>query len=83
MFIERSEKAVKCKICCRDVQENEFCNLHLEAYKNIVAKFDVWTRASGIIWSEYLVVIQKNSLTGVWAKEVAKHLIEEGNQNVK
>jgi hypothetical protein len=24
--------------------------------------------------------IQKNSLTGVWAKEVAKYLIEEENQ---
>ena len=29
---------------------------------------------------EYLVEIQKNSLTGVWAKEVAKYLIEEENQ---
>jgi hypothetical protein len=29
---------------------------------------------------EYLVEIQKNSLTGAWAKEVAKHLIEEENQ---
>jgi len=26
---------------------------------------------------EYLLDIQKNSLTGVWAKEVAKYLIEE------
>ena len=73
---------MKCKICSRDVQAEGFCNLHLKAYKNIVDKFDVWTRASGLIWSKYLVEIQKNSLTGEWAKEVAKHLIEEGNLNV-
>ena len=74
---------MKCKICSRDAQENVFCNLHLKAYTNIVDKFDVWKKASDIVWSEYLVVIQKNSLTGEWAKEVAKHLIEEENQNVK
>jgi hypothetical protein len=74
---------VKCKICRKDAQTNGFCILHLKAYKNIVDKFDMWTKALGIGWSEYLVVIQKNSLTGEWAKEVAKHLIEEENQNVK
>jgi hypothetical protein len=28
----------------------------------------------------YLAEIQKNSLTGIWAKEVAKYLIEEEHQ---
>ena len=74
---------MKCKICGRDAQENGFCNLHLKAYNNIIDKFDVWKKASDMVWSEYLVEIQKNSLTGEWAKEVAKHLIEEENQNVK
>ena len=57
--------------------------MHLKAYNNIIDKFDVWKKASDMVWSEYLVEIQKNSLTGEWAKEVAKHLIEEENQNVK
>jgi hypothetical protein len=74
---------VKCKICGRDAQAKGFCNLHLKAYENIVDKFDIWTKASGLIWSDYLIEIQKNSLTGEWAKEVAKHLIEEGNRNAK
>ena len=73
---------MKCKICERNAEANGFCNLHLEAYKNIIDKFDAWSRASGLNWSEYLVEIQKNSLTGEWAKEVAKHLIEEEKQNV-
>jgi hypothetical protein len=83
LSLERNEKSVKCKICGRDVQEKGFCNLHLKAYMNIVDKLNVWNKASGITWDEYLVEIQKNSLTGEWAKEVAKHLIEEEDQNVK
>jgi hypothetical protein len=72
---------MKCKICGRDAQKKGFCNLHLKAYENIVEKFDVWKKASGIIWSEYLVEIQKNSLTGEWAKEVIKDLIVEQKGN--
>jgi hypothetical protein len=29
--------------------------------------------ASGMLWIDYLVAIQKNSLTGEWAKDVVKH----------
>jgi hypothetical protein len=74
---------VKCKICSKDAQENGFCMLHLKAYQNIIDKFDVWKKASDTLWSQYLVEIQKNSLTGEWAKEVAKYLIKEENGNVK
>jgi hypothetical protein len=74
---------VKCKICCREAQENGFCALHLKAYKNILDKFNTWKKASDISWIQYLIEIQKNSLTGEWAKEVTKHLIEEENRNVK
>jgi hypothetical protein len=37
----------------------------------------LWHKAAGTTWIDYLEQIQKNSLTGEWAKEVAKHLIEE------
>jgi hypothetical protein len=43
----------------------------------------VWQKAKPISWSQYLVEIQKNSLTGVWAKEVAKYLIEEEEQQCR
>jgi hypothetical protein len=71
---------MNCRICTRDAEENGFCQLHSKAYKNVVDKFRVWEAASQVSWMEYLVEIQKNSLTGVWAKEVAKHLIEEEHQ---
>lgn len=74
---------MKCKICSKDAQEKGFCMLHLKAYQNIIDKFDVWKKASGTLWGQYLVEIQKNSLTGEWAKEVAKYLIKEENGNVK
>ena len=71
---------MNCKLCCRDSEENGFCQLHSKALKNVLSKFKVWTAALSISWMEYLVEIQKNSLTGVWAKEVAKYLIEEEDQ---
>ncbi|MGD0069991.1 MAG: hypothetical protein ABSB71_00315 [Candidatus Bathyarchaeia archaeon] len=74
---------MKCTICSKDAQEKGFCMLHLKAYQNIIDKFDVWKKASDTLWMEYLVEIQKNSLTGEWAKEVAKYLIKEENGNVK
>ncbi len=72
---------MKCKICSREDEENDFCSLHSKAYKNVLKKFKAWEAATNISWMKYLVEIQKNSLTGVWAKEVAKYLIEEENQN--
>ena len=50
------------------------------AHQNITEKFRVWEPALGLSWSHYLLEIQKNSLTGLWAKDVAKYLIEEENQ---
>lgn len=54
--------------------------MHHRAYENLVEKFQVWQKATDISWSQYLDEIQKNSLTGVWAKEVAKYLIKEEEQ---
>ena len=73
---------MKCKICKREAQDEGFCSLHFEAYRNIVTKFRVWKQASDISWQGYLLEIQKNSLTGEWAKEVVKHLFEVGNKDV-
>jgi len=68
---------LKCKICSREATQQGFCAIHLRAYENVVEKYDDWRKALNIVWNQYLLDIQKNSLTGVWAKEVAKYLIEE------
>ncbi len=57
--------------------------LHWKAYENVVEKFSAWQKASNVSWTQYLGEIQKNSLTGEWAKEVAKYLIEEENKDVR
>jgi hypothetical protein len=54
----------------------------LKAYRNILLKFEVWKKAFDVTWTQYLERIQKNSLTGEWAKDVAKYLIEEERKNV-
>jgi hypothetical protein len=74
---------MKCKICSRSAKENGYCILHLKAYQNIYEKFKVWERVLDVSWMDYLVKISKNSLTGEWAKEVVKYLIEDESRNVK
>ena len=74
---------MNCRLCKREAQENGFCRIHSKAYKNVKEKFKVWQAASNVSWSLYLVEIQKNSLTGIWAKEVVKHLIEDGTEDDK
>jgi hypothetical protein len=55
----------------------------MKAYESIVKKYELWKRALGISWKEYLSEIVKNPLTGEWAREVAEHLIKNGEkQNV-
>jgi len=53
----------------------------LKAYENIVKEYDFWRKGLKISWKEYLSEIEKNSLTGEWAKEVAEYLIS--NEEVK
>lgn len=68
---------MKCKICEREAV-NKYCELHERAYRNIMEKYGVWKRASDVSWKEYLSEVVKNLNTGIWAKEVAEHLIESG-----
>jgi hypothetical protein len=74
---------MSCKICRRLIKKEGYCSLHFKAYQNICEKFEVWNKALEVSWIDYLVNISKNSLTGEWAKEVAKYLIEDKSRNVK
>ncbi|MCL2172738.1 MAG: hypothetical protein LBH62_00660 [Nitrososphaerota archaeon] len=74
---------LNCKICSRPVKEEGYCKEHWKAYQNICEKFKIWQKALEVSWMSYLVNISKNSLTGEWAKEVVKYLIEDERRNVK
>jgi len=67
---------MKCKVCEREA-ENEYCELHEKAYRNILREYDVWKKASDVSWKQYLSELVKNTYTGVWAREVAESLISE------
>jgi hypothetical protein len=73
---------MKCKVCNREGYNEDFCALHLEAYKNIVDCYSDWRKALATSWREYLSQIAKNSLTGTWVKEVAEYLIDGETHNV-
>jgi len=64
-----------CIICERPANE-EYCLFHKKACNNIIQKFDEWQRATGATWKQYLKAVVENSYTGVWAKEVAQHLLK-------
>lgn len=68
---------MQCKACSRESGEKDFCPVHLKAYENIVEKYVIWRKALKISWEAYLSEIEKNSLTGEWAKEVAKYLMSK------
>ena len=67
---------MQCKICGGETAGEEFCSEHMQAYTTILSKFAVWRKGLKISWKHYLREIEKHSLTGKWAKEVAKHLID-------
>ena len=80
----KERRKMKCKTCDRGAIKNGYCQSHAKAYENIIEKYDVWKKALGISWKEYLSEIAKNSLTGEWATQVAQQLIENGeNSNVE
>jgi len=66
---------MKCKVCEREA-ENEYCELHEKAYRNVLREYDVWKKASDVSWKQYLSELVKNTYTGVWAREVAEHLMK-------
>lgn len=73
---------MKCKICNREAltkmqSDSKYCELHEKALQNILQKFEVWKKASGTEWEEYLKEIAKNPFTGTWAKEVAEEMLKE------
>ncbi|MEM4703807.1 MAG: hypothetical protein QXJ02_01900 [Candidatus Bathyarchaeia archaeon] len=73
---------MKCKICDRNAENNNYCKLHAKAYANITQKHALWEKALGISWKEYLSKIADNPLTGEYAKEVAKNMLKEEEENV-
>jgi len=75
---------MNCKLCQKEAQKTDFCTLHQKAHDNLMDSYTVWRKALKTSWQEYLSQVAKNSLTGTWVKEVAKHLIEnEETKNVK
>ena len=65
----------------RKADEQGYREVHSKACSIIIQKYEYWRKAMGISWKEYLSEIAKNSLTGEWAREVARHLIETENWN--
>lgn len=73
-------KKMNCEICGRRT-ESKLCILHEEARKNLLKNYEAWRRSMNVSWEEYLREIQQNPFAGIWAKEVAHHLLVSGSAN--
>lgn len=71
---------MKCLICGRKSQTNNYCKSHARAYENLLAAYDQWEKALKTSWKGYLREIVNNPLTGELAKETARYLMESGDQ---
>ena len=67
---------MKCKLCKREQTDKELCLFHNLAYEKIIEVYTQWVDALNINWKDYLSEIEKNSLTGKWAKEVIEFIKE-------
>jgi len=67
---------MKCRLCERESLKKEFCLFHNLAYNELIKGYKSWSEALSINWRKYLSEIEKNSLTGNWAKEVIKFIKE-------
>jgi hypothetical protein len=55
----------------------DYCVLHEKAYRNLMEQFELWEKALGISWKDYLKEIVKNPFTGTKVKEVAETLLSK------
>jgi DNA topoisomerase-1 len=75
---------MKCSLCDREALKDDFCRFHVKAYENVVNNYAQWKKALEVSWKEYLREIAVNPLAGQWAREIAQHLLQTGEQpNVK
>ncbi len=73
---------MSCPVCGGvSIGKESFCIDHESAYKNLLAAFDDWKKALKITWENYLERISKNDNTGMWAKEVAEHLLKNDRKS--
>ena len=68
-----------CSICGRaSSNESDFCRYHQEARDCLQSSYELWRKASGVSWEEYIEKLCQIEETGRWVLEVAEH-IRSGN----
>jgi len=71
-----------CSVCGREVAKDlELCAYHKLALENLRTTFDDWKRALEIDWKEYLNRVHELDETGIWVREIAEHLMSQGNSS--
>jgi hypothetical protein len=68
-----------CRICGRTaIEEGVLCHYHQSALDNLHSSYEVWKKASGASWEEYIEKLCQLEETGRWVFDVAE-LIKSGD----
>jgi hypothetical protein len=64
-----------CTICGRvAVNDSDYCRYHQEAFDNLQSSYEIWRKASGASWEEYIWMLCQIDETGRWVRDVAEQI---------
>lgn len=66
-----------CPICGR-ASGGGLCRFHEEGAKRLARHYEAWKARTAIRWDEYLRAVSENGLSGEWARESARYMLEKG-----
>lgn len=67
----------KCLICERK-SDSLVCEQHSRAYQNLLEGYELWKRAKGLSWNDYLSELSENKYAGAWVRLLAKKMLDLG-----
>ena len=64
-----------CTICGRvALKESDLCRYHQDALDSLKSSYELWRKASEVIWEEYIEKLCQIDETGRWVLDVAEQI---------
>jgi hypothetical protein len=67
----------RCLLCERN-SGSLVCGRHSKAYENLLQGYELWRKAKGLSWKDYLKELSENPYAGAWVRHLAKKMLELG-----
>jgi hypothetical protein len=70
--------ADRCALCHRESEHNvDYCSYHRLALENLKSSYPLWRDALDYDWVSFLREVSERPETGIWARDVALHELDE------